>query len=37
VLERRQDARRERWGAAALDQLDQSVQVHGALTRKLLG
>jgi hypothetical protein len=37
VLERRQDARRERWRAAALDQLDQSVQVHGALTRELLG
>ena len=37
VLERRQDARRELWGAAALDQLDQGVQVNRALARELVG
>ena len=36
MLERRQDARRELWGAAALDQLDQGVQVNRALTRELV-
>jgi hypothetical protein len=37
MLERRQDPRRERWRAAALDQPDQRVQVHVALVRQLLG
>jgi hypothetical protein len=36
VLEWRQDVRRELWGAAALDQLDQGVQVNRALTRELV-
>jgi hypothetical protein len=37
MLERRQDPRRERWRAAALDQADQRVQIHAALVRQLLG
>jgi hypothetical protein len=37
VIERRQDTRRERRWATALDQLDQRVQVHAALARELLG
>jgi hypothetical protein len=37
VLERRQYARRELWGAAALDEPDQGVQVNRALARELLG
>ena len=36
MLERRQDPRRERWRAAALDKLDQRVQIHAALVRQLL-
>ena len=35
MLERREDARRERRGAAALDQLDQGVEIHGTLAREL--
>ena len=37
MLERRQDPRRERWRAAALDQPDQRVQISAALVRQLLG
>lgn len=37
MLERRQDPRRKRWRAAALDQPDQRVQIHAALARQLLG
>jgi len=37
MLERRQDPRRERWGAAALDQPDQRVQIHATVVRQLLG
>ena len=37
VLERRQDARRQRGWAAALDQLDQRVQIDAALARQVLG
>jgi hypothetical protein len=37
VLERRQDPRRERWRAAALDQPDQRVHIHAAIVRQLLG
>ena len=37
MLERRQDPRRERWRAAALDQPDQRMQIHAALVRQLLG
>ena len=36
MLERRQDPRRERWRAAALDQPDQRVQIHAAIVRQLL-
>ena len=36
VLERRQDARRERRRTAALHELDQRVQIHRALARELL-
>jgi hypothetical protein len=37
VLERCQDARRERGWAAALDQLDQRVQIDAVLAREVLG
>ena len=37
MLERRQDPRRERRRAAALDQPDQRVQIRAALVRQLLG
>jgi hypothetical protein len=37
VLERCQDARRQRGWAAALDQLDQRVQIDAALAREVLG
>ena len=37
MLERREDPRRKRWRAAALDQPDQRVQICAALVRQLLG
>jgi hypothetical protein len=37
MVERRKDPRRERWRAAAFNQLDQRVQIHAALVRQLLG
>ena len=37
MLERREDPRRERWRATALNQPDQRVQIHAALMRQLLG
>jgi hypothetical protein len=37
VLERRHDTRRERRRAAALDELDQRVQIDAALAREVLG
>jgi hypothetical protein len=37
MVEWGQDARGERWGTTALDQLDQGVQVDRTLTRQPLG